>query len=180
MSELELQQLNKKVLGLQMQNRLLEERLDEMLQSLSESITNQRRLEGSVRELTQRISGPAVPSDGDGLGVFSELTPRQHVILHCFIAGMSYEQMADRLGVSVNTVKTQAKAVRLKWGVDNRSDLIFRARRALAAASDAVYEELSGLPKNWGDKWAHLTREEDPYREVYRASRGRPEDESAE
>lgn len=162
MSELELAQLRHEVEGVRLQLKAMERRMDE----------NDERW----KRIEAFLSGAKTEAvkDDDGLTkCLNGLTPRQHVLLQLFITGMAYEQMADRMGVSVNTIKTQAKSIRSKWGVSNRSDLIFRARKAMGSVNEETYLKLSGgIPKDWGDTYARSDKENDPYWNTYRPMRG--------
>ncbi|NJI25833.1 response regulator transcription factor [Aeromonas veronii] len=176
MGDLELEQILHKFQGLELQNRVLDKKFSNLMEDHSKAMETISKLEASLTEVKQQLAAfGAVPShDNDSLNILSDLTPRQHVILQLFIEGFNYDQMANRIGVSINTIKTQAKAIRTKWDVDNRSDLIFKARRAIGNVADNIYVEISGgLPKNWGEEYAHLTKDEDPHYVLYRPSKGR-------
>lgn len=176
MGDLELDQILYKFQGLELQNRVLEKKFSNLMEDHTKAVETIGRLETSLVEVKQLLAsfGAAPTLDNDSLSVLSDLTPRQQVILQLFIEGFNYDQMAHRIGVSINTIKTQAKAIRTKWGVDNRSDLIFKARRAIGSVADNVYVEISGgLPKNWGEEYAHLPKEDDPHYVLYRPSKGR-------
>jgi DNA-binding CsgD family transcriptional regulator len=176
MGDLELEQILHKFQGLELQNRVLDKKFSNLMEDHSKAMDTIRQLEAGLSEMKHQLAafGAAPSHDNDSLRVLSDLTPRQHVILQLFIEGFNYDQMANRIGVSINTIKTQAKAIRTKWGVDNRSDLIFKARRAIGSVADNVYVDISGgLPKNWGEEYAHLAKEEDPNYVLYRPSKGR-------
>ncbi|MFM5178020.1 response regulator transcription factor [Aeromonas veronii] len=176
MGDLELEQILHKFQGLELQNRVLDKKFSNLLEDHAKAMETIGKLETSLAEMRQHLAsfGAAPCHDNDSLSILSDLTPRQHVILLLFIEGFNYDQMAQRIGVSINTIKTQAKAIRTKWGVDNRSDLIFKARRAIGSVADNVYVEISGgLPKNWGEEYAHLSKDEDPHYALYRPSKGR-------
>ena len=176
MDSLEIERLLHQFQGLELQNRILEKKFNNLQNEHQKTLDVIESLKSNLAELQLQLAsfGIAPPHDNESLRELSDLTPRQHVILQLFIEGFNYDQMANRIGVSINTIKTQAKAIRTKWGVDNRSDLIFKARRAISSVADNIYVEISGgLPKNWGEKYAHLAKDEDPHNVLYRPSKGR-------
>jgi LuxR family transcriptional regulator, maltose regulon positive regulatory protein len=57
------------------------------------------------------------------------LTERESVLLALLPTRLSNAEIADRLGVSVNTVKTHAKHVYRKLAVTSRSEAVAAAER---------------------------------------------------
>lgn len=57
-----------------------------------------------------------------------ELSDREHAVLHCLAAGLTREEVAGELFVSINTVKTQLRSLYRKLGVAGRSEALTRAR----------------------------------------------------
>jgi LuxR family transcriptional regulator, maltose regulon positive regulatory protein len=81
--------------------------------------------------LMQRVEGlrhdlAAGRSAGDGWS--SALTPAELRLLPLLASYLSFREIADRLGISRNTVKTQAIAVYRKLEVSSRSEAVARAR----------------------------------------------------
>ncbi|BDI03677.1 LuxR C-terminal-related transcriptional regulator [Sphaerotilus microaerophilus] len=56
-------------------------------------------------------------------------TPRERAILELTAKGYSYVEIADRLGVSVNTVRTHVRGLYGKLGAENRTEAVFEAQR---------------------------------------------------
>jgi DNA-binding NarL/FixJ family response regulator len=56
-------------------------------------------------------------------------TPRECAILELTAKGYNYVEIADRLGVSVNTVRTHVRGIYGKLGADNRTEAVFEAQR---------------------------------------------------
>ena len=56
--------------------------------------------------------------------VWRLITPREAQILNCLIEGMSSPEIADRFGISPNTVANQRASIIRKAGVKNTADLI--------------------------------------------------------
>ena len=76
------------------------------------------------------IAAPApVPFDGNPQAVASlGLSPRELAVLGELAAGRSNKEIAQRLAVSPNTVKTHVAQVYRKLGATRRTDAINRAR----------------------------------------------------
>jgi len=53
----------------------------------------------------------------------SRLTDKEKEIVHRVIKGMSYQEIADELKISINTLKTHMKNVFSKYGVSSKSEL---------------------------------------------------------
>jgi DNA-binding CsgD family transcriptional regulator len=69
-------------------------------------------------------AAPAAPTAGD------PLSERERVVLAELQADRSLEQIAQRLWVSRNTVKTQVRSIYRKIGVSTRADAVAWARAA--------------------------------------------------
>ncbi len=71
--------------------------------------------------LTSRLPAPTpwIPRPA----IAAPLSPRERAVLRLLVAGESRAGMAERLGVSVNTVKTQIRSIYAKLGVTSRSEL---------------------------------------------------------
>lgn len=58
----------------------------------------------------------------------TELTPREIQVLRLLTTGAGNDEIADRLGVSLNTVKTHIKHLLEKTGFTSRTQLAIQAR----------------------------------------------------
>lgn len=58
----------------------------------------------------------------------TELTPREIQVLRLLTTGVGNDEIADRLGVSLNTVKTHIKHLLEKTGFTSRTQLAIQAR----------------------------------------------------
>ncbi len=89
-----------------------------------------RVVEGFTRPISRRIDAPR--SDG--------LTSREREVLWLLTKGISTENMAAKLGVSTNTVRTHVQNVLHKLGVNGRSKAVHLAMHmdlpAMAAAGE--------------------------------------------
>lgn len=66
----------------------------------------------------------AKPGSKAPLSVWNRITSREGQILTCLIDGMSSPEIADRFGISPNTVANQRASIMRKIGVKNTVDLI--------------------------------------------------------
>ncbi|SFD04143.1 response regulator transcription factor [Spirosoma endophyticum] len=69
---------------------------------------------------TEEINYKLKPSSS----IWNKITSREAQILTCLIDGMSSQAIADRLGISPNTVANQRASIMRKVGVKNTVDLI--------------------------------------------------------
>ena len=84
------------------------------------------RREVIVREVAVPASAPFVPNTAriETLGI----TPRELEVLHLIAEGLSTKEMADRLFVSENTVKTHISRVLDKLGASRRTQAVQLAK----------------------------------------------------
>lgn len=74
------------------------------------------------------------PPPGSGVHDTVVLTPREHDVLCELAKGLTYEQVAVALDVSVNTVRTRVKAIYEKLGASTRTEAVIAAmQRGLLA-----------------------------------------------
>lgn len=81
--------------------------------------------------LGMRVAGPAkpVPFDGNPKALASlGISPRELTVLQALAAGQSNKEIAARLDVSPNTVKTHVSRLFEKLGAMRRTDAIAKAR----------------------------------------------------
>lgn len=98
---------------------------------------------------------------------FRQFTPKQHVTLQMLMRGCENQEIADRLGVTDNTVKVHIRNIARRLGVNNRVQIALRAARMFEQIDDNSYRMLSGgLPKTWDAEYASP----DPFEEIYRKS----------
>ena len=73
----------------------------------------------------QVAPSPIVPEE-----VLRELgiSPREYEVLQLMAAGLSNQEIADRLFISLNTVKTHISNLYLKLGVQRRTQAIQKAK----------------------------------------------------
>ena len=83
--------------------------------SMEQAIAEAEQVLSAVETTTTPFSAPAGPRDPNAL------TPRELEVLGLLVAGLSYEQIAEKLVVSRRTVNTHVTAIYGKLGVNSRS-----------------------------------------------------------
>lgn len=78
-----------------------------------------------VRRLSERAEAPA----GDDAGERPSMTPREMDILWGIAKGFTYGELADRLGISRQTVPVHIRNIYRKLQASNRSEAVFEAAR---------------------------------------------------
>lgn len=76
----------------------------------------------------ERVYPDAPPETMVGLAKSSELTVREVEILRALVDGLSNDEMAERLRLAPNTVKTHMRHLLEKTGCENRTQLALQAR----------------------------------------------------
>jgi DNA-binding NarL/FixJ family response regulator len=82
---------------------------------------------------------PALSSRG-GAGVedrYASLTPREREVLHLVAEGLTSDEIAERLSLSVRTVETHRANIMAKLGIRNQTRLVhFAIQRGLVPPMD--------------------------------------------
>lgn len=98
-------------------------------------------------------------------GFFRQFTPRQHATLQMLMRGCENREIADRLGVTDNTVKVHVRNIARRLGVNNRVQVALRSSRMFEQIDDNSYRLVSGgLPKNWDTEYNFP----DPFESIYK------------
>lgn len=77
-------------------------------------------------DVLRRFATPAAPTTGS----LVELTPREREVLQCMVDGMNRAEIAARLGLSANTVRTHTQNLLAKLGAHSALEAITLALRA--------------------------------------------------
>lgn len=82
-----------------------------------------------VAEQKLTSSDDAPPSDS-GLSADLRLSPREHDVLRCYLAGMSVSDIASKFSRSRKTISTQEQSAFRKLGIRSDAEL-FASRKLL-------------------------------------------------
>ncbi|MDL4775900.1 MULTISPECIES: response regulator [Thermomonosporaceae] len=72
----------------------------------------------------------AGPEPSGGARLLAELTPREREVLQCMVDGLNRAEIADRLGLSANTVRTHTQNLLAKLDLHSALEAITLAMRA--------------------------------------------------
>lgn len=80
---------------------------------------------------SQVVETPAEDQPGNGFLVSNDygLSPREHEVLVLIAKGLSYQEIADQLFVSITTVKTHASNIFSKMDVQRRTQAVMLAQK---------------------------------------------------
>jgi two-component system nitrate/nitrite response regulator NarL len=82
-------------------------------------------------------SRPVTPVDRDARLLASQLTPREHEVLSLLVEGSDNAEIARRLSVSANTVRTHVQSILTKLGVRSRLQAAaFAVKHQVVSRSD--------------------------------------------
>jgi len=82
----------------------------------------------TVLDLVRRM-GPGSPAEDPGSPTRLELSEREQEVLRCLVDGMGYKQTAERLAVSLDTVRTYIRRIYGKLQVHSVAEAVSRAVR---------------------------------------------------
>ena len=117
------------------------------------------RLEAKIDMLLRPPETSHPEENSTDVVLLSMFTTKQHAILQMLVRDASTEEIAKRLKVSTNTIKTHLTMIGRKIGVQRRAAVISRLAPIMNRVNDLAYIEASGgLPKNWDRNYS----EEDP------------------
>ncbi|GAA1516557.1 LuxR family transcriptional regulator [Nocardioides humi] len=77
-------------------------------------------LSGDLAEVARDAVGVWMP----GPALAAPLSPRERAVFRLLLEGAARSEIADRLGVSINTVKTQIRSLYAKLGVTSRREVL--------------------------------------------------------
>ncbi|MCK4975506.1 MAG: hypothetical protein KAS36_01085, partial [Anaerolineales bacterium] len=82
-----------------------------------------------VENILEAFSGPQPSAGVEPVGPITSLTERELDVLRLMAEGLKYEEIAKRLYISLNTVRTHVKAIYGKLDVNNRTKAIEMAKQ---------------------------------------------------
>jgi len=105
------------------------------------------------RSLSNRLTARAKGLLAEGLALANPvaLSPRQREILHAVVCNRANKEIADKLNITVRTVKFHISTLLSKFGVDNRAELARRAtgflRAGMPDGGALELESIAGEPR---------------------------------
>jgi DNA-binding NarL/FixJ family response regulator len=84
-------------------------------------------------DVLRRLLARGEPGDGD----LGDLTPREREVLQCMVDGLNRPEIAERLGLSANTVRTHTQNLLAKIGAHSALEAITMAMRSGMRPSSA-------------------------------------------
>jgi len=87
------------------------------------SATVARRLVKFFGNERNSHASPAAAANGQS---GSMLTPREREVLNCMAEGLLYKEAADRMGLSVDTIRAHLRNIYKKLGVRNRTEALLK------------------------------------------------------
>jgi DNA-binding NarL/FixJ family response regulator len=96
-----------------------------------------------VHELVAVLWGQTETDPADDLASVDEasmpaLSRREGEVLHMIARGLTHQQVARRLQISVHTVDTYVRRIKFKWKLGNKADLTRAALRVVPSLTDLV------------------------------------------
>lgn len=79
--------------------------------------------------IARKVTVQLLPDEGPLIQDFA-LSPRETDVLRGMVAGASYKMVADRLGISFETVRTHVKRIYEKLGVRNGTEAVAKALKS--------------------------------------------------
>ncbi|MGQ9816284.1 MAG: response regulator transcription factor, partial [Candidatus Roseilinea sp.] len=78
--------------------------------------------------IMSRISSPERRREQRGEALIEPLSEREREVLRLLAAGLTYAEIAERLLISVNTVRFHVKEIYSKLGVNRQAQAVARAQ----------------------------------------------------
>ena len=146
-----------------MSNQLdrIEWKLDQIMASLigAKSVPK-TDMEDITNSHNQTGHRPQITEAGETLRLF---TTKQQVALQMLIRGADNQEIADRMGVTINTAKVHVRTLARKLGVSTRSEIVGKCLIPMKEVADEAYMMMArGLPKDWDATYS----EPDPCHEL--------------
>ena len=98
----------------------------EILEAIQDALAGGAPMSGSIaRMVVKSFRGSAEPGGASDL-----LSPREHELLSCLAEGLRYKEIADRMDVSINTIRSYIRRVYEKLQVQSRTEALLKYREA--------------------------------------------------
>lgn len=160
----ELFRLSKRMLALEETVRDRDQEVARLVGELDLKIADLER----IRELPITIS-PKINMVEDGVAekLLWVCTPTQHSLILLMLAGASNQDIADRVGTTVASIKTRFRHLCGRLSIKGRADLEANYRPVLNQVDDETFLERAQIPRDWAVQYGKLTfkqaKKKDPY-----------------
>lgn len=110
-----------------------------LISSLGLSPSELRKHNMETAHDTSTETDAGIAGEPSSLPYVANLTPQEKRVYECLLHGMTDKQMAERLTISINTVKFHTRNILRKAGAANRIELLAGVLDSHSANSDSVY-----------------------------------------
>jgi len=101
------------------------------------------------------------------------MTPKQHASMQMILNGKRNQEIAERMGVTLNTAKVYVRTAAKNLGVRRRGEIVRCSWPVMQMLDDETYRKMSGgLPINWDDVFDLSDPADDPFRCLYAMKTG--------
>lgn len=105
---------------------------DDIVQAIHRLVAGESPISSAIARHLLRRFQPSTPADRPAAGLSAPaatppLTPREREVLQLIAKGLSYQRIADTLGMSPHTVTTHIKQIYRKLEVNSRGEAVFEA-----------------------------------------------------
>jgi DNA-binding NarL/FixJ family response regulator len=98
---------------------------DELLQAIRDVLAGGSPMSHAIaRKVVASFQSAKVAQSSD-----NHLSPREERVLDCLARGLAYKQIADELGISINTIRTHLRHVYEKLHVQSRTEAVAKYLR---------------------------------------------------
>ncbi|MEY8193414.1 MAG: hypothetical protein RPR28_01045 [Cycloclasticus sp.] len=160
----ELFRLSKRMLALEDDARKRDQQVEVLLVELNQKIAELERIREQPITISPQIK---MLDDGVANNLIWVCTPTQHSLILLILTGASNQEIADRVGTTVASIKTRFRHLCGRLSIKGRADLNANYKLVIKEASDEDFLERAQIPKDWAEKYGKLTfkqaKNKDPY-----------------
>lgn len=148
---------------------------DRIIEALREEVLVLKAKNEMLQEMVLRGAGqPASEPDPNEpsptiLKAFVSMTPKMHGTMQMLLRGAKTREVAERFGIAEGTAKVFVASVLRKFDLHDRHDIVYVVSPTMKDMTDAAYESVATIPKDWDVTWKMADRKKRP--ELYRKTR---------
>ncbi len=163
----ELFRLSKRMLALEDDARIRDQQVEILLVELNSKIAELERIREQPITISPKIK---ILDDGVAENLLWVCTPTQHSLILLMLAGFSNQEIADRVGTTVASIKTRFRHLCGRLSIKGRADLEANYKPVIKATDEETFLERAQIPKDWAVKYGSLTfkqaKKKDPFHVV--------------